>query len=219
MSKGKKAPKDTKKRAKSNSSQKSDTSSSSDRGRRRSRSKRRSARRGGRRRSSRDRNDHAWEGDWNSWWYGWPGPDAAAAYGLPPPGWFSGMRAFDDRRGAKMRAFEELGSSRARRGRGDFEFSSFGGRGSEEAKPRWQPGAGRNLDLEAERMTGSGLARFHQHDDRRAGPDLNRSRGDSPGGMWGHDRFEDKGNREVRGRGDVKANAETAEHSDSDKSN
>mmetsp|Transcript_32371 Transcript_32371/g.102768 ORF Transcript_32371/g.102768 Transcript_32371/m.102768 type:complete len:243 (-) Transcript_32371:50-778(-) len=72
-------------------------------------------------------------------------------------------------------------------------YRAFGGRDDRE-RPQWVPGQGRNPDLEAERLTGAGLARpYSEHDDRRAaaGSSPSRRRGASPGGPWRHDLFEE----------------------------
>lgn len=95
------------------------------------------------------------------------------------------FRSFGDRGGGgggPMR-FEDRGSR---------AFKSGGDKRGDRDKPVWQPGHGRNPDLEAEKMTGAGLARpYSEHDDRRDGGNdgekARTRRGASPTGEWRHD--------------------------------
>mmetsp|Transcript_18722 Transcript_18722/g.40141 ORF Transcript_18722/g.40141 Transcript_18722/m.40141 type:complete len:175 (-) Transcript_18722:83-607(-) len=85
-------------------------------------------------------------------------------------------------------------------GKGSGKDDKGAGKGSmltRDGKEPWQPGNGRNLDLEAEKMggRGRGTRRFGDHDDRYSGGDRDedryiRRRAPSPG-AWGHDKFQE----------------------------
>lgn len=86
---------------------------------------------------------------------------------------------------------------------------SFGRRDRDKDRgTQWEPNRGRNPDLEAEKLTGMGLARnYSEHDDRR-GDEGSGARRRNPSPMaWRHDMFdsvlkvEPQGGKEAGGRG------------------
>ena len=73
---------------------------------------------------------------------------------------------------------------------GSRDFNSRDEKGKGKGRPEWNPGSGRNLDLEAEKSGGRGRMQWYSdHDDRQEGGGQRR-RGGSPDN-WKHDMFEE----------------------------